>query len=141
MPVSAKGFFIQMDVETNFKKINFRYDLKFTEIMHYCDLMIIDTSNSTLFEALAVNKPAIVYGGLENVTMAEPVFAMLKNRFLFAETDKKHLMNIHKFIKNPKEFINYFPADINDVSLLKKYIQPVSYKLFWDRIGKNVLFL
>ena len=136
--MSAKGFFEEIDAKTKFSNVNFRYGLKFMDVMHHCDLMIIDTTNSTLYEALAVEKPAVVYGGLENVTMAVPVLNMLKNRFLFAETDKEHLMNIHKFIKNPKEFINHFPADICDKSILNRYIQPVSHKLFWDRINSIV---
>ena len=108
------------------------------EVLPYADLLVIDTTNSTLFEALSVHKPAIVYGGIEKVIIGSDIQKMLKERFVYSDTAEEHIGELRKFTKEPNEYISSFQANYNDDLFLNQFINPKTHKEYFDNVINTI---
>lgn len=89
-------------------------ECKFSELLGYADLVVLDWPSTTLLQAIATDKPVFVV--MKHLWLFPRARRMLERRVVCADEPGELLSSLKEYLGN-----GIYPADINDNAFLKAY--------------------
>lgn len=121
-----------------FPKLHFIRRSGFVDHMGEADTLLVDSLNgSPIYEALATNKPILLYDAAEYRTWESGFLEKLARRVVCFFDDEDYGKGLREFVSDPDGFLARSGVG-NGSGLVDEYMPPVSQGDFYARVGESL---
>jgi hypothetical protein len=102
----------------------------FSDYMVHADYLLVDSlGGSPIYEAMATERPILLYAGIENQSWDTGFLQAVQKRAACFWNSSSYFEGLNSFLKDPITFFSSFEKNSH---VLDNYLNPTSPRTFWD---------